>query len=152
MIVEMESHKFEVKRVRHLQNYRHKCTFVTLLSYIFLGIVLYTSLVWCHFWLQILTKKSILAFELLKSLIKQKKWYLSNKVMFLSIFLSIALIFMKKNFVIRFVAYYQFFCKVSLKFVKGIWSYCIYIKLGFFWMFATCLSFLNMSKKTNDEK
>ena len=31
---------------------------------------------------------------------------------------------------------YQIFCKVSLKFVEEIWSYCIYIKLGIFWMFT----------------
>ena len=31
---------------------------------------------------------------------------------------------------------YQIFCKISLKFVKEIWSYCIYIKLSIFWVFT----------------
>ena len=39
MIVEMENHKFEVKRVTHLKSHR-QLHLVTLLSYIFLVIVL----------------------------------------------------------------------------------------------------------------
>ena len=31
---------------------------------------------------------------------------------------------------------YLFFCKISLKFVKEIWNYCIYIKLSIFWIFT----------------
>ena len=61
MIVEMENYKFEVKRVRHLK------PIDTITPHYF--VTLYrswnsvTSLVRCHFWLQILTKISILAFE-----------------------------------------------------------------------------------------
>ena len=107
MIVEMENYKFEVKRVTHLTaiDTITPCYFVVL--YLCWNRV--TSLVWCQFWLQILTKKSILAFELLKSLIKQENWYLSNKVNFL----SILLLLLKKFFVVRFVSYnYQFFWKI----------------------------------------
>ena len=139
MIVEMENYKFEVKRVIHLTaiDTITPCYFVVL--YLCWNRV--TSLVWCQFWLQILTKKSILAFELLKSLIKQENWYLSNKVNFL----SILLLLLKKFFVVRFVSYnYQFFWKISLKFVKEIWSYCIYIKLGIFGCSQSGLCFLNM--------
>ena len=83
MIVEMENYKFEVKRVTHLKaiDTITPCYFVIL----YLSWNSVTSLVWCHFWLQILTEKSILAFEYLKSLRKQENWYLSNKVTFLSI-------------------------------------------------------------------
>ena len=82
MIVEMENYKFEVTHLTAIDTIT-PCYFVVL--YLCWNRV--TSLVWCHFWLQILTKKSILAFELLKSLIKQENWYLSNKVNFLSILL-----------------------------------------------------------------
>ena len=47
-----------------------------------------TSLVWCRFRLQILTKKSILDVVSLKSLITQENWYLNNKVTFLPLLLS----------------------------------------------------------------
>ena len=61
MIVEMENYKYELKSVTHL-----KAVDSTITPRYF--VILYlpwslTSLVRCHFWLQILTKKSILAFE-----------------------------------------------------------------------------------------
>ena len=60
MIVEMENEKFEAKRVTHLKAIDTiiPCYFVTL--YLSWNL---TSLALCHFWLQILTRKSILAFE-----------------------------------------------------------------------------------------
>ena len=42
---------------------------------------------------------------------------------------------------------YQFFCKIPLKFVQEIWSYCIFIKLTIFWCSQSCLCFLNISTK-----
>ena len=41
--------------------------------------------------------------------------------------------------------YYQFLCKISLKFVKEIWSCFIYIKLSIFWMFSILPMLLNMT-------
>ena len=60
MIVEMEV-KFDVKRVTYVKaiNTITPCYFVTL----YLSWNSVTSLVLCHFWLQVLTKKSILASE-----------------------------------------------------------------------------------------
>ena len=78
MIVEMEDYKFEVKRVTHLKATDTITPRYFAILYISWNIV--TSLAWCHFWLQILTKKSIFAFEWLKSLRKQRNWYLSDKV------------------------------------------------------------------------
>ena len=53
--------KFEVKRVTYVKaiNTITPCYFVTL----YLSWNSVTSLVLCHFWLQVLTKKSILASE-----------------------------------------------------------------------------------------
>ena len=61
VIVEMENYKFEVKRVTHLKAIDTiiPCYFVI----IYLSWNSVTSLVWCHFWFQILAKKSILASE-----------------------------------------------------------------------------------------
>ena len=56
----------------------------------------------------------------------------------------VALIFMKKILWLDLLHYYQFFCKISLKFVKEIWSYFIYIKLSIFCMFSILPMFLNM--------
>ena len=97
IIVKMENYKFEVKRVTHLKaiDTITPCYFV--IPYLSWNSA--TSLVWCHFWLQILTNKSVLAFEQLKSLLKQESlkqksllkqenWYLSNKIIFLSILFS----------------------------------------------------------------
>ena len=95
-----------------------------------------TSLIWCHFRLQILAKKSILASEYFRSLIKQENWYLSNEVTFSSILLSSFDFQKKKNLWSDLLYNYLFFCKISLNFVKEIWSYCIYIKLSIFWMFT----------------
>ena len=61
MIVEMENYKFEVKRATHLKTMdtiRPRYFVILYLSWTSV-----TSLVWFHFWLQILTRKSILAFE-----------------------------------------------------------------------------------------
>ena len=61
MIVEMENYKSEVEQVTHLKAIDTiiPCYFVIL--YFSWNSV--TSLVWWHAWLQILTKKSILASE-----------------------------------------------------------------------------------------
>ena len=56
MIVEMENYEFEVKR--DIDTIRPRYFIILYLSW-----NSFTSLVWCHFWLQILTKKNILAFE-----------------------------------------------------------------------------------------
>ena len=57
----------------------------------------------------------------------------------------VALIFMKKILWLDLLHYYQFFCKISLKFVKEIWCYFICIKLSIFWMFSIVYMFWNMS-------
>ena len=124
MIVEMENYKFEVKRVTHLK----AIDTITppYFAILYLSWNSFTSLVWCHFWLQILTKKNILASESLKSLIKQENWYLSNKVTFSLILLS-SYNFHENICVARFVNVYQIFAN----FIK-----ICYKKLeNFIWLF-----------------
>ena len=135
MIVEMGNKKFEVKRITHLKAIETITTCYFVILYLSWNSV--TSLVWCHFWIQILSKKSILAFELLKSLIKPEDWYLSNKVAFLSILLS-SFDFHEKHFCGRICnIIIKFLAKFHQNLFKKIWSYCIYIKLDIFWMSTT---------------
>ena len=54
MAVEMENYKSEVKRATITHCY-------LVILYLFWNSV--TSLAWCHFWLQILTRENILAFQ-----------------------------------------------------------------------------------------
>ena len=61
MIVEMENYKFEVKRVTHLKPIGTITPHYFVILYLSWNSV--TSLAWCHFWLQILTRRSILASE-----------------------------------------------------------------------------------------
>ena len=61
MIVEMENYKFEVRRVTHLKAIDEITPHYFAILYLNWNRV--TSLVWCHFWLQILTKQIILASE-----------------------------------------------------------------------------------------
>ena len=51
----------------------------------------------------------------------------------------------KKILWLDLLHYYQFLCKMSLKFVKEIWSCFIYIKLSIFWMFSILPMLLNMT-------
>ena len=57
----MEKYKFEVKRVTHLKAIDAITPRYFLILYLSWNSI--TSLVWCHFWLQVLTKKSILTSE-----------------------------------------------------------------------------------------
>ena len=83
-----------------------------------------------------INKEKYSCFWVTEILNKTRKLISDYKVTFWSILLS-SFDFHEKKFLWSDLLHnYQIFCKISLKFVKEIWSHCIYIKLGIFWMFT----------------
>ena len=84
-----------------------------------------------------INKEKYSCFWVTEILNKTRKLISDYKVTFWSILLS-SFDFHEKKFLWSDLLHnYQIFCKISLKFVREIWSYYIYIKLSIFWMFTT---------------
>ena len=141
MIAEMENYKFEVKRVTHLKaiDTITPCYFVIL----YLSWNSVTSHIWCHFWLQMLTKYS--CFWVISSLIKQENWYLSNKVTFSSILLSS--FDFHENLLCGRICYiiFNFFAKFHGNLLKKFEVIAYISNWAFFGCSQSCLCFLNIS-------
>ena len=142
-MVEMENYKSVVKRVKHLKaiDTITPCYFVIL----HLSWNSVTSFVWCHFWFLILTKKKNSCFWVNEILNKTRK-LISELQSYLFIDSLEWLWFLWKKFLRSdFLYNYKYSCKHSSKYFKEIWSYCIYIKLGSFWIFTILPMFFEQS-------
>ena len=130
MIIEMVNYKFEVKRVTHVKamDTITRCYFVIL----YLSWNSVTSLVWCHFWLQTLTKKNILAFGI---------WV--TKLPFHQFF-WVALIFMNLFLWSNLLHNYQFFVKFHQNLLKKFEAIAYISNWAFFGYSQSCLRFFDM--------